>query len=621
YKLTLDQMKKKKISDVSNGFDNILSDFDNTDKTFKKKHDILLSIIDDFDEESITNIQWNQFKEFLSNEIIKLKEEYIDEIISDEINLLTIETSSDKIDIKRLSDNLNLKCKTIIPRIKDLIEISKLQGELFEDKKELLVHTKDYYKNKELTNFVENKLLKQIQETIGKFLALYDSCMKNKTLGVNILEIQNRIDDLRDFNVKFSNEYENKVKELTLNEERMEIIDTKNRLMDIIEVYKQSISDIERDLKFFNDMQLFIDREYISLKFNLDKHFSNFFEESEKEESYIKAFENLNNKKVKFEEYCKNIHVKIERSLQDTLNKSSEIQKFETEIREYNVKKKNEFRSLYDKKILKIQEGIEMIKFETYRTELSDSINKTKIHLSQLLGMLLARVEDYIETEQFKKAYSKIKLREKDIESKIKDSHKKIKYLVREYDKLSHNFETKNKHLIKDFDIFINEFQDILIEKIKSSEEQILKAYVQMAIKAVARQVLTLNFLQNELKIKKQVIQKHLISIISADQLSGKYDPLLGIYYEDPEALKELDQKELEVMTKMNFRVHRIIKRLKVFGSQYGSIFAIFSPLLAVIYYLFMLTGQNPVTIIISGFFIGILLFYIMLKKRKEDKL
>ena len=89
-----------------------------------------------------------------------------------------------------------------------------------------------------------------------------------------------------------------------------------------------------------------------------------------------------------------------------------------------------------------------------------------------------------------------------DIESEIKESHKKIKYLVREYNKLSNNFETKNKHLIKDFDIFINEFQDILIEKVKSSEEQILKAYVQMAIKAVAREVLKLKFPPNELKIK-----------------------------------------------------------------------------------------------------------------------
>ena len=142
-----------------------------------------------------------------------------------------------------------------------------------------------------------------------------------------------------------------------------------------------------------------------------------------------------------------------------------------------------------------------------------------------------------------------------------------------------------------------------------------------MAIKAVARQVLTLNFLQKELKIKKQVIQKHLISLISANQLKGKYDPLLGIYYENSEALAQLDEKELEVMTKMNFRVHRIIKRLKVFGSQYGSIFAIFSPLLAVVYYLFMLTGQNPITIIISAIFIVILIFYILIKKRKEDKL
>ncbi len=621
YKMTLDQMKKKKISDVLDGFDNISSDFDNTDKKFKKKLGTLLNLINDFDENSITIIQWNQFKEYLTNEITKLKEEYTNEIISDEIILLTKEASSDKIDIKRLADNLNLKCKALIPRIKDLIEISKVQGELFEDKKELLVHTRDYYKNKELTNFVENKLLKQVQETIGKFLALYESCMKNKTLGVNIFEIQNRIDDLRNFDVKFNKEYEIKVNELMLDKERMENINTKKRLAEIIEVYKQSISNIEENLKSFVDMKKFIDREYESLKFNLDKNFSNFFEESEKKESYIKTVEFLKNKTLKFEEYNKNVHVKIERTLQSILNKSSEIQKFETEIREYNVKKKIEFKSLYDKKILKIQEGIEMIKFESYRTELSGAMNKTKIHLSQLLGMLLARVEDYIETEQFKKAYSKIKLREKDIESEIKESHKKIKNIVREFDRLSNNFETKNKHIIRDFEIFINEFQDILIEKVKSSEEQILKAYVQMAIKAMAHQVLTLNFLQNELKIKKQVIQKHLISLISGDQLSGKYDPLLGIYYEDPETLKELDEKELEVMTKMNFRIHRIIKRLKVFGSQYGSVFAIFSPLLAVVYYIFMLSGQNPITILISGFFIGILLIYILFKKRKEDKL
>ena len=63
---------------------------------------------------------------------------------------------------------------------------------------------------------------------------------------------------------------------------------------------------------------------------------------------------------------------------------------------------------------------------------------------------------------------------------------------------------TKNKYIIDDFEKFITEFNLILNEKIKSLERLIIRSYVHMAIKAVANEFLTIGFLNNELKIKKQ---------------------------------------------------------------------------------------------------------------------
>jgi hypothetical protein len=142
-----------------------------------------------------------------------------------------------------------------------------------------------------------------------------------------------------------------------------------------------------------------------------------------------------------------------------------------------------------------------------------------------------------------------------------------------------------------------------------------------MAIKAVANEFLTLSFLQNELKIKKQQIQKHLISLISSGKLNGKFDPQIGLYYENPDVLVKLDEKELEVIKKMNFRVYMFIRRLKNFTNQYGSIIAFFASILTISYYIFRLTGENPIIILIPVLLTLIVFFFFFVKKRKEDKI
>ncbi|GAH48917.1 unnamed protein product, partial [marine sediment metagenome] len=156
-------------------------------------------------------------------------------------------------------------------------------------------------------------------------------------------------------------------------------------------------------------------------------------------EVYEKMREIFESRKEKVESKFKQVDEKIEEKLNLAINNTYESRKFETEAREFYVKIKNETLKRYEEKVYLINEQINTLRFETCRGKLLININKNKIHLSQLLGTLQARVEDYIETEQFKRAYLKVNKRQKNIEQELKDVNKRNKELIKEFNKQSNN--------------------------------------------------------------------------------------------------------------------------------------------------------------------------------------
>ncbi|MFX1493411.1 MAG: hypothetical protein ACFFBZ_03950 [Promethearchaeota archaeon] len=619
YKTKLGEAKNIKIKDVINGFDRILIDLDDKYKIFLKKLNNLKTIIQNIDQNSIRIIQWENFYDFLTTEINNLKENYVNQIIITEIERWTKEKKTNKVDLTELANNLNLKCKAVIPLIKEMIEFSKIEGDLNEEMKSMLVHNDDYYKNKELNTYIDTKLLKLHQEKIGKILALYDSGVRNKKLTVNILELENRLKEYSDLENRIRIQYEDKVNQLQINEDREENLNTKKELENIITNGKLAIQKIIVNLNFFNNFQNFISEQFKLLNLDFVNNFFKTFENVEHFGSYTKAIENFESKKNKFDVRVKLTEEKINEKLKVSLTKNSSFKRLETEIREYYVLKKNEFRAFYKTKLDKVSEDINILKDETYRTELLDRINKIKIRLSQLLGTLQTRVEDYIEYKEFKRAHVKVQKREKKIELEIKNVSKSVKNLFKEYERKSRNFESKNKYLLEDFEQFIKGFNDLMNEKVKSLDEMIIKSYVSMAIKAVADQYLTISFLQNELKIKKQKIQEHLISLISSGKLSGKYDPRIGLYYENPNLLNKLDESELEVMKKMNFRFYMFWKRLRSFASQNYSIFAFLAAILSITISLSTFTGPAIYAVLIV--LVIALALYLLIKRKKQEKI
>ncbi|MHA2005891.1 MAG: prenyltransferase/squalene oxidase repeat-containing protein [Promethearchaeota archaeon] len=621
-KSKFDKSQSLKIGNIVKEFDIIQSNFEKANKLFSKKYSSCDKNIINFNEKSkLTILQWEKFKDFFINEISDLKDDYINDIISNRLSEMAIEKNTNNIKLDDLKEDLKISCKVLIKRIKDMIIISKINADLNENEKMILVYTDFYHLDKELRNYLDNHLLKLNRERVGKILALYDSSIRNLTLNTNMLELQNRINELRIFDEVLPKKFYDKVNKLQLNQDREEYLNTKNYFDSVIENARVAIKNIRENLGLFNSVHNFIDQEYNSFNIELKDYYNRFLKKSEDYFSFRDKQEDFNIKNVEFRETTRQIQTSIENEIRKLLNRTPDSKKMIPEIREIFVKKKNEFFEDFNNKLEKVNDKIEMLKNESYREELIDFINACKIKLSQLLGNLERKVEDNIEIKEYKRINVIVHKRAKSIETEIKVIKKTANTRIKEFDRQSKNFGQISKFVLDDFDKFINEYTEILSEKIKSLERLILKSYIDMTIKAVANEYLTIGFLNNELKIKKSNIQDHLLMLISVGELPGKYEPRFGIYYQNPEILDELDETELEVIKSTNFKVNMALRHLKNIAGQYGSIIAFFASILTISYYLFLFSGGNPAVIVLPVMVTLLILTYYMLKRGKDEKI
>ncbi|MBN1215420.1 MAG: hypothetical protein JXA99_08240 [Candidatus Lokiarchaeota archaeon] len=625
YKTSLEHKIKESnvdIQEVINDFNSILEEFETFNAEYNKKLNKYKNIVKDFEDESdLTIMQWNRFVEYIHNEVKTSKEEYINQILNDKILMFAEKKGTNYVSIKDLAKKLNIKCKEATDRIKEMIDISQISGEINEDEKFVLVYTNYYYKNKELRNFIYNQIIKYNNETIGKTLSLYDSCIKNRTLGINMFELSNRVKDLKNFDTEIEERFENKIKELGIDiEDRQEYKETKDYFRNIVDDSKTAIQNIAYSLEQYKSLQHFINIEFGNINIEFSQKFLKIGEEIEKLETYEKMKSYFDNARNKLDEKIEEKQQKIEDKLKSTIDKDVMISNLEPELREFYVKIKNAFTYEYNEKIKNIENKINFKKNEILQGELLNFINNSKIQLNQLLGVLQTRVEDDIEIKEFKRAISNIDKRIDNIKVKMRQNKKDLKDLIRILNRESKDFETKNKYILDDYNQYFAEYYAIITEKTKTLEGYILKSFIDMAIKAVSNEYLTLSFMNKELGIKKQNIQDHLLALISQDKLNGKYDPRLGIYYENPEIIANLNETELEVMKKMNFKVYMFLNRLKNFTSHYYSIIGFFASMLTFSYYLLLFSNWNPAVLIIPSIIV-IILLYFLFSRRKENKM
>ena len=129
-----------KIENVMKEFDILQNNFNKSNKIFLKKLSECNKSVENFEEKSeLSIIQWKKFSDFFSNEISILKDETVNSIISNKISVMAIESKSNNIKLIDIKKEIKLSCKVLINRLKDMIDISKINAELNEEEKSILV--------------------------------------------------------------------------------------------------------------------------------------------------------------------------------------------------------------------------------------------------------------------------------------------------------------------------------------------------------------------------------------------------------------------------------------------------------------------------------------------------
>ncbi len=613
--------QKLKIANLKSRIAELSKNYSDLNEKVKDKVKELAKIVVDFQEKSkLCMLSWNKFIDLFKNNLNDLKNRYTNEIIKQEILSNTSQSHTNLIKLDDLKKKLNLKCNILIERINEMIEITKLDGELDENNKELLVFTDNYYKNKQLRNFIE-KQIEKLGNNFGKLVSLYESAIKNKSLKVNVLEIQNRIEEFNNQQLNLERSYQNEILKIGINTNRDDFIANKNFFNTELNRYRNIINEINKNTIIFNQLVSFIGEEFNSLRIQLRELNKLFQDEAEKINDYDKLINNFSGKILKLSETRKISLNEIEQKISTMMVENESLKISNSEIREELVFKKHQFNKEFEEFKENLSKKLDLIKNDALKEDLMHFINRNQVILNQMLGSLERKVEDKLEIKDFKSTSIMVQRRVKKIRERLKYIENETSKLKKEFKKSSPTFNTKNKFLFDDFKHFLHEYDEIINEKIKKLEQLILKSYVKIVIKAVKDEYITISFLARELKIKKDKIQTYIITLIGENALPGKYDPELQLYYENPEIIDSLNPAKLKVIKTTNFKFYEILNRLRFVASQYGSVISLIAALFTISLALNNLTGGNPLAVFFPLIITVVIILYLLLRKQKEEKI
>lgn len=614
-------IKNLTLPDLTSKIDGLLEKYNHLNDNIKKRLNNTSKTIPNFrDISRLCHMTWEKFGETFEISLGDIQNKFTNDIIKQEIMSRSTDSKTNLLKLEELKKKLKIKCNVLIERISEMIDIAKLDGELNEKKRELTVHTESFYKNKKLKNLIERQL-ERVGVEFAKVGALYESAVKNRTFTVNLLEIQNRIDDFTARLQTLNNQYHQEIVKLEIDKSREEFRINQEFLATNVEKYNAIIKDISENIRNFDQINSFIGEEFSTLKLRLDKLNKSIQEELEKEEAYDKSKVAVQAKLNNFSGSLSLAQNKTEEKIGSLLFQNEKIRILGREIREIFVEKKREFTKIYDEFKDNISKNLNNINNDTLRSRLLNFISKRQISLNQMLGTLERKVEDKIEIKEFKSTNAMVQKRVKKIGEKLKEIDNEASQIKKKFKKESTDFDTKNKFIFADFKQFINEYKDILDEKTKSLERLILKGYIELVIKAVKDEYLTLAFLSKELKFKRDKLQTHIITLIGSNDLPGKYDPELQIYYENAEIIENLDPAKLRVIKTTNFKLYEFLNRMKFFTREYYSIVAFIAAIFTITYYIFVLSGGSPYAVIVPLGMLIVIVGYILLRKQQKEKI
>jgi hypothetical protein len=238
------------------------------------------------------------------------------------------------------------------------------------------------------------------------------------------------------------------------------------------------------------------------------------------------------------------------------------------------------------------------------------------------LGRIQFDIENRIEINEFKLAMQRLHAKLNKINEVIRTSDKSLKRQFRRIISKTKASRVKTQFLMNSWKKFIDEYRIVVKEKQLNLELTILQRYIQQVIRAFRDEYIPISYLVKEFKLKRDVIQARLITLIGEKRLPGKLYLELMVYYENPDAIANLNRNSVDMIKTSNVQTYLAISRIRRVSKQIYPILMVVGSILTIILSAFRIVQVAklewwviPVAFVVLFIF---LLIYILIKRRDK---
>jgi hypothetical protein len=351
-----------------------------------------------------------------------------------------------------------------------------------------------------------------------------------------------------------------------------------------------------------------------TINFNMDDHKSQNYNKNKQwvDTEYQKLEDKITNRTKKFFHEMETIwnNIPDSKSIQDLI-----IAQFDSKLTNLVSEQEEEKQEMYKR----------LMNYETQRvkTELDELLFTHQDTLNNHLGRIQFDIENRIEINEYKSAMQRLHVKLNKINEVIRHSDKSLKQNFKKIISKAKTSKTKTQFLMRSWKRFIDEYKIVVKEKQLNLELLILQRYIQKVILAFKDEYIPLNYLSKEFRLKRDIIQERLITLIGEKRLPGKLYLELMIYYENQEHINKLDKASVEMIKTSNVNTYLVINRIRRVAKQIYPILMVVGSILTIILSALRIVQQSALEWWVIPAAFGVLLVFLLIYlgiKKKDRK-
>ncbi|MBN2157473.1 MAG: hypothetical protein JW776_15615 [Candidatus Lokiarchaeota archaeon] len=527
-------------------------------------------------------ILWNSFIISFEKRLNDLQEDMLDEVVRSALVQYSNEKSTNQVDLIELSDLTGISGKSIRKRIESMISFSKISGELIKGSNYLIIHNDEWRKNQRFNLFISGEL-REIDAFTERIVQLYNNSIEHNSIDSSFEELNGVIENFYTHLTHSKESVKMKVKSLNLDIKNEMFVQNFTSFKSKLNDAKELVHDIHlriasamKSFKLVEQTVKFLQEFIASWNMNIEIHM-----EQNKSQPYEKNIHWIETEYQKIEDQISIIAKKFSGDMNTIWNKIPESQSIQKLLISHFEGKLGNLVTDQEERREDIVKRLFTYENQRVKKELDGKLFSHQDILNNHLGRIQFDIENRIEINEFKSAMQRLHTKLNKINDIIRHSDKSLKKQLK---KITSKSKTKVniQFVMQTWKKFVDEYRIVVKEKQLNLELLIIQKYVEKVIRAFKDEYIPLNYLSKEFRLKRDIIQERLITLIGENRLPGKLYLELMIYYENPEPIQKLDQSSVDMIKTSNVHTYLIINRIQRLAKQIYPILMVIGSLLTI---------------------------------------